>query len=209
MRDSGVVRIFIALSAVLIATACSAPEKLFAFTSTPLATPVSTATVVMTPVSTVPPGTAPPTPVLTPTCPPAAVPNPSLSPEERAAGVGEWDYGGCPLPPLPPLPSQPGLPSGATSVASGTQGFMIQAGAAIRIEAQNLTVSAPPSAALVWTLAWSASDSLSAAWYRQVAIVDLGRGRWGTATLGGAGFELRNDGSTTVWVALRYLIGSR
>ena len=69
--------------------------------------------------------------------------------------------------------------------------------------------SPPPSAALVWTLAWRATEPLVAAWYRQTSRTELGRGRWGTADLGGAGFELRNDSSTDVFGELAYTIALR
>ena len=69
--------------------------------------------------------------------------------------------------------------------------------------------NAAPSAQLVWTVAWRATDPLAAAWYRQTSRTELGRGRWGTAELGGAGFELRNDGATNIVGELSYTIGSR
>ena len=54
-----------------------------------------------------------------------------------------------------------------------------------------------------------ATESLSSAWYRQGSVSQIGRGRWGTAELGGAGFQLRNDSGATVYGELAYLIGSR
>src|SRR5439155_1170643 len=65
------------------------------------------------------------------------------------------------------------------------------------------------TASPAWTIAWRATESLTASWYRQDSITQLGRGRWGTAELGGAGFQLRNDSGATVYGELAYLIGSR
>ena len=69
--------------------------------------------------------------------------------------------------------------------------------------------SPTPTASLAWTIAWRATESLSAAWYRQESLNQIGRGRYGTAELGGAGFQLRNDTGATVYGELAYLIGSR
>lgn len=107
------------------------------------------------------------------------------------------------------MPAQPALPGGVTAVGNGSLIFTLGAGESRRFEAANLITNSPPSAALVWTIAWRATDPLSAAWYRQTDRIELGRGRWGTAELGGAGFELRNDGSAVVFGELSYLIGSR
>ena len=76
-------------------------------------------------------------------------------------------------------------------------------------EAQGLIPNAPPSAALVWTITWRSTDPLTASWYRQGGTTELGRGRWGSAELGGAGFRLRNDGGTPVFAEIWYVIGSR
>lgn len=111
------------------------------------------------------------------------------------------------------MPAQPALPSGATVVASGTVTFALAAGQTRSFEPADLAssraASPPPSAGLVWTIAWRATDPLVAAWYRQTSRTELGRGRWGTADLGGAGFELRNDGTTNVVGELSYAIASR
>jgi len=112
-------------------------------------------------------------------------------------------------PPLPALPAQPPLPAGAPTISSGTIALSIPAGAFADFEAQRLIPTAPPSAALVWTLSWRASDALNASWYRQIARVELGRGKFGSAELGGAGFRLTNDTAGSVFVELRYVIGSR
>jgi hypothetical protein len=105
------------------------------------------------------------------------------------------------------------LPAGATSISTGTLTFALAAGQTRMFEANNLMTAPgqtpPPSAALVWTVAWRATDPLAAAWYRQIALIELGRGRWGTAELGGAGFELRNEGATNVVGELSFAIGSR
>jgi len=70
-------------------------------------------------------------------------------------------------------------------------------------------VTSPSSAETAWTIAWRATDPLVASWYRQTTRTELGRGRWGTADLGGAGFELRNDGTANVVGELAYTIASR
>jgi hypothetical protein len=111
------------------------------------------------------------------------------------------------------MPVQPALPSGVTVLSTGTVTFALAAGQTRMFEPADLATSRgatpPPSAVLVWTVAWRATDPLSAAWYRQASRTELGRGRWGTAELGGAGFELRNDGATNVIGELSYAIGSR
>ena len=111
------------------------------------------------------------------------------------------------------MPSQPALPGGVTVISTGTIAFTLAAGQTRTFEGQDLATARgatpPPSAALVWTVAWRATDPLSAAWYRQTSHTELGRGRWGTAELGGAGFELRNEGTSNVVGELTYIIGSR
>ena len=111
------------------------------------------------------------------------------------------------------MPSQPALPGGVTVISTGTIAFALAAGQTRSFEPQNLATAGgatpPPSASVVWTVAWRATDPLSATWYRQGGRADLGRGRWGTAELGGAGFELRNEGATNVIGELSYTIGSR
>jgi hypothetical protein len=111
------------------------------------------------------------------------------------------------------MPSQPALPSGVSVLSSGTVAFTLSAGQTLTFDPADLATTRgatpPPSAALVWTVAWRATDPLSAAWYRQTSHTELGRGRWGTAELGGAGFELRNEGATNVIGELAYTIGSR
>jgi len=98
-------------------------------------------------------------------------------------------------------------------VAGGSLVFALAAGATRTFEPADLAAArgatVPPSAALAWTVAWRATDPLVAAWYRQTSRTELGRGRWGTAELGGAGFELRNDGTTNVVGELVYTIASR
>jgi len=69
--------------------------------------------------------------------------------------------------------------------------------------------SPPPSAALSWTVAWRAVDPLTSAWRRDSSRTEIGRGRWGTADMGAVSFELRNDGGTTIYGELSFLIGSR
>ncbi|HSW94974.1 MAG TPA: hypothetical protein VLI88_02320 [Patescibacteria group bacterium] len=116
------------------------------------------------------------------------------------------------LPPnanLPELPAQPALPDGATRIASGMVTVAVAPGGSQDLEAQQLISNAPPSAAVVWTIAWRSTDPLTASWYRQGGTTDLGRGRWGSAELGGAGFRLRNDGAATVFAEVHYVIGSR
>lgn len=114
---------------------------------------------------------------------------------------------------LPTMPAQPALPSGATRVAGGTIVFAIGPGETRQFEPATLlgdaNASPVPTAALAWTVAWRATDALSSALYRQGGVSDIGRGRWGTAEIGGAGFQLRNDTSATVFGELSYLIGSR
>jgi len=111
------------------------------------------------------------------------------------------------------MPAQPSLPSGSTQVASGTATFAIAPGETRNFEPADLIASRgaspTPTAALSWTIAWRATESLSSAWYRQGSVSQIGRGRWGTAELGGAGFQLRNDSGATVYGELAYLIGSR
>ena len=109
----------------------------------------------------------------------------------------------------PELPPQPLLPAGATRIASGSLTVPVVGGASQEFEAHRLVAGAPPSASLVWSIAWRSTDTLTASWYRQIAAVELGRGQWGTAELGGAGFRLSNDGTTPVYVEFSYLIGSR
>jgi hypothetical protein len=111
------------------------------------------------------------------------------------------------------MPSQPALPSGVATLSSGTVAFALSAGQTRTFEAAELMTARgatpPANAQLVWTVAWRATDPLAAAWYRQVSRTELGRGRWGTAELGGAGFELRNDGAANVVGELSFVIGSR
>jgi hypothetical protein len=111
------------------------------------------------------------------------------------------------------MPSQPALPSGVTVISGGTVAFALSAGQSRTFEAADLmaarNATPPPNTTLVWTVAWRATDPLNAAWYRQTSRTELGRGRWGTAELGGAGFELRNEGPTNVIGELSYTIGSR
>lgn len=94
-------------------------------------------------------------------------------------------------------------------IASGTVTVSVAAAGSQDLEAQELIPDAPPSAAVVWTIAWRSTDPLTASWYRQGRTTDLGRGRWGSAELGAAGFRLRNDGTTTVFAEVHYVIGSR
>ena len=112
------------------------------------------------------------------------------------------------------MPSQPALPSGVTVISTGTLAFALAAGQTRTFEPADLVTARgatpPPSTSLVWTVAWRATDPLSATWYRQTSRTDLGRGRWGTAELGGgAGFELRNAGTTNAVGEMTYIIGSR
>ena len=111
------------------------------------------------------------------------------------------------------MPSQPALPGGVTVLSSGTVAFALTAGQTRTFEPADLATARgatpPPNAVLVWTIAWRATDPLAAAWYRQTSRTELGRGRWGTAELGGAGFELRNEGTSNVVGELTYTIGSR
>jgi len=111
------------------------------------------------------------------------------------------------------MPSQPALPTGVTALSSGSVAFVLSPGQTRTFEAADLMTARgatpPPSAQLVWTVAWRATDPLAAAWYRQTSRTELGRGRWGTAELGGAGFELRNEGATNIVGELSYTIGSR
>ena len=111
------------------------------------------------------------------------------------------------------MPSQPALPSGVTVISTGTIAFALAAGQTRTFEPADLVTARgatpPPGATLVWTVAWRATDPLSATWYRQTSRTDLGRGRWGTAELGGAGFELRNAGTTNAIGEMTYTIGSR
>jgi hypothetical protein len=111
------------------------------------------------------------------------------------------------------MPSQPPLAGDVRTVASGSVSFNIAPGETRNFEAQVLAAdrgaTPPPSAALSWTVAWRATDSLTAAWYRQGSRTEIGRGRWGTADMGGVGFELRNDTRATIYGELNFLIGSR
>ena len=110
------------------------------------------------------------------------------------------------------MPSSPPL-SGSAIVASGTVTFSIAPGETKKFEPAELAstqgATAPPSARLVWTVVWRATAVLSAAWYSQDALTELGEGRWGTAELGPAGFELRNAGAVDVSGELAFVIGSR
>jgi len=111
------------------------------------------------------------------------------------------------------MPGQPALPSGVTVLSSGTFAFALSAGQTRTFEAADLMTARgatpPANAQLVWTVSWRATDPLAAAWYRQTSRTELGRGRWGTAELGGAGFELRNAGPTNTLGEVSFLIGSR
>ena len=111
------------------------------------------------------------------------------------------------------MPSQPPLASDVRTLASGSVSFNIVPGETRNFEAATLAsdrgATPPPTAALAWTVAWRAVDPLTAAWYRQSSRTELGRGRWGTADMGGVGFELRNDSGATIYGELNFLIGSR
>lgn len=111
------------------------------------------------------------------------------------------------------MPNQPALPSGVAVLSTGTVAFALTASQTRTFEPADLVTARgatpPANTVLVWTVAWRATDPLSAAWYRQTSRTELGRGRWGTAELGGAGFELRNEGTTNVIGELTYTIGSR
>ena len=95
------------------------------------------------------------------------------------------------------MPSQPALPGGVTVLTSGTLAFALSAGQTRTFEPADLATARgatpPPGAALVWTVAWRATDLLAAAWYRQASRTELGRGRWGTAELGApdSSFEMK------------------
>jgi hypothetical protein len=99
------------------------------------------------------------------------------------------------------------------TVATGAVSFNIAPGETRTFEAPVLAAdrgaTPPPSAALSWTVAWRATDSLTSAWYRQGSRTEIGRGRWGTADMGAVGFELRNDTRATIYGELNFLIGSR
>src|SRR5439155_1054232 len=86
---------------------------------------------------------------------------------------------------------------GRERVEAGTGTFALAPGETRNFEPADLIASRgaspTPTAALSWTIAWRATESLSSAWYRQGSVSQIGRGRWGTAELGGAGFQLRND----------------
>jgi len=109
------------------------------------------------------------------------------------------------------MPAQP--PLSASTIASGTLAFSIAPGETRKFEPSAILASRgaspPPTSSLAWTIAWRAVEPLTAAWYRDTSRTELGRGRWGTADLGGAGFELRNDTGASVFGELSYLIGSR
>jgi hypothetical protein len=109
------------------------------------------------------------------------------------------------------MPAQP--PLSATTIATGTVAFSIAPGETRKFEPGELVssrgASPVPTASLAWTIAWRAVEPLTASWYRQESVTQLGRGRWGTADLGGAGFQLRNDTGAPVYGELAYLIGSR
>jgi hypothetical protein len=111
------------------------------------------------------------------------------------------------------MPSQPPLASDVRAVASGAISFNIAPGEARMFEAATLAsdrgATPPPNAALSWTVAWRATESLTSAWYRQTSRTELGRGRWGTADMGAVGFELRNTSGATIYGELNFLIGSR
>lgn len=61
---------------------------------------------------------------------------------------------------------------------------------------------------LTWVAAWRASDTLTAAFIQKGVRNDIGRGRWGTSTLGCSSLELRNDGTTSVVAEVDYEIGT-
>jgi hypothetical protein len=176
----------LAVLIVILATACDLAPK--DASTTPAVAPVRTSAASST---ATPARTATPPATVSPTITSSAAPTPP------------------PNALLPPLPSQPALPLGATSLATGTRTVSIAPGAAQDFEAHSLVDNAPPSAALVWTITWRATDPLSASTYRQIATSALGRGKWGTAELGGAGFRLQNDGSVTVYAEISYVVGSR
>jgi hypothetical protein len=141
--------------------------------------------------------------------PTAARATPSVAPAPTSASASRSP---APRPSnvtLPELPAQPAFPDGATKIASGMVTVSVAPGGSEEFEAQRLIPNAPSSAAVVWTIAWRSTDPLTASVYRQDATMDLGRGRWGTAELGGAGFRLRNDGATATFAEVWYVIGSR
>ena len=206
------VRAFIAPFALCVIAACSETDRI---TATPAPRATGTAAAVL---STAPSATTrPPATTASPTA--SASPTPtrtSPAPSGTSAPPTSPATPTPTLPPgasLPPMPSQPALPSGVTVVSTGTVAIALGAGQSRTFEAADLmaarNATPPPNATLVWTVAWRASDPLNAAWYRQTSRTELGRGRWGTAELGGAGFELRNVGATNVIGELSYTIGSR
>ena len=176
----------------------TAPPSTTAATTASAASPTATAAAA-TPTATVGTTSVPilPSPARTSSPTPASASSPQVT-----------------LPPgasLPPMPSQP--PLAATQIASGTLTFAIAPGETRKFEPADLATtrgaSPAPTTSYVWTIAWRATESLTASWYRDTSVTQLGRGRWGTADLGGAGFQLRNDTSATVYGELAYLIGSR
>jgi len=185
------------VAACAIASSCAEATRDFSPAPTLTATtPAATATA--RPVTT-----APSTPAPSTTAPPTPAPTVASTPQTT-------------LPPgasLPAMPAQPSLPAGSTQIASGTATFAIAPGETRKFEPADLAASRgaspAPTASLAWTIAWRATESLTASWYRQDSVTQLGRGRWGTAELGGAGFQLRNDSGATVYGELAYLIGSR
>lgn len=179
---------------MLLAAACTAEtERVVARTSAPAATTAAA--------RTSPAATTAPTPA------------PTAAPAASATATGTPRASATPAVSLPPMPPLPALPSGARSVASGTVSFTIDAGATRQFDPSALAngqgQTAPPCAQTVWTAAWRASEPLAAAWIRQTARTELGRGRWGSAELGCAALELRNDGSASVTGELQFAIGSR
>jgi len=198
------------VAACAVASSCAEATRDFSpaptlTATTPAATatarPVTTAPSTPAPSTTAPPTPAPATPARTSS--PTPAPTVASTPQTT-------------LPPgasLPAMPAQPSLPAGSTQIASGTATFAIAPGETRKFEPADLAASRgaspAPTASLAWTIAWRATESLTASWYRQDSVTQLGRGRWGMAELGGAGFQLRNDSGATVYGELAYLIGSR
>ena len=218
-------RILLIVAALCFGAACTETERI-ATTPTPRAT-VSAAVVATAAPTTAAPTTAGRTATVTPL---ASSTSPAPTTARSSASPTSATTTATPLPTsarpsassgptlpvgasLPPMPDQPALPSGTTVLARATITFAIAPGETRKFEPADLATASgatpPPSATLSWTIAWRATESLAAAWYRQTDVSDLGRGRWGTASLAGAGFQLRNDGSATVFGELSYTIATR
>ncbi|HZP97255.1 MAG TPA: hypothetical protein VFC31_13130 [Candidatus Limnocylindria bacterium] len=65
-----------------------------------------------------------------------------------------------------------------------------------------------PCGSLAWVATWRATEPLTSAFVQQGTRTEIGRGRWGSASLGCSSLELRSDGAAAADVELVYTIAS-